>query len=230
MPTDWRDIVQDIQTGRTREREAILRDIGDGEIVIDVGCRVGGWVTPILNTSWLNRDIVMIGIDPIAHDPCKELFDHYVNVAIGPKDLDKIPYYVVPSEPGCNSLLEPSEGLRALGRIPKDEMATVPQRRLDSVLKSLDIPVATNKIYYLKTDCQGADLAAIKSMGPYLQHTKYIEMEVGLDPVNPMYKGQDDIDAVVAELSAMGFDLIETLCFLASPLPEGELFFKKARV
>ena len=70
-------------------------------------------------------------------------------------------------------------------------------------------------------------------MGDYLKKTKYVEMEVTLDPTenNPhtFYLEQDNnVNEVINQLHEIGnFEAVDFLPFPASPFPEGMMLFKQ---
>jgi len=197
---------------------------------IDVGCKQGWWQQSVNKIIGLNRTrmIYKIGIDPIDYNDRQNngCYDSYFKCAVGLEDHKKTKLYTL-NEPGCNSLLTPSRELLNTMYLSSKRTVTdiinVEQRRLDSILKEL----AQKEIYYLKTDCQGADLSVIKSMGKYLENTQYIEMEVGLDHDKPFYVAADTVEQVLQEMDELGFCPIEFSTFPISPLPEGEIFFER---
>jgi len=230
MPTKMKD-VEYTGTGNSPLRQAAIDSILNGDIVIDVGCRMGGWIRPRYDQGWSGKELYTVGIDPIWHN-ISDLFSLYVNYAIGPEDRDDMVYHIVANEPGCNSLLPPSEELLATQLVGGQLRSAGPaekvqQRRLDTVLKEAGFTPGESTVHYLKTDCQGADFSAVQSMGEFLKDTRYVEMEIGLDPENPFYVGAERAEDVIAGMESLGFKLIEFVNFPVSPLPEGELFFKR---
>jgi len=208
-------------------------------IVIDVGCKQGYWWADILDE--VREGLFKICIDPMDSLPEGFYADNthaveYFKCAVGIEDKDEVTFYDL-AEPGCNSLLKPTPQLEAvlgpagLSEIPQE--IKVKQRRLDTILDGINFPFEVNEIFYLKTDCQGADLSVVKSMGDYLKKTKYIEMEVTLDPTedepHTFYLEQDNnVNEVINQLHEIGnFEVVDFLPFPASPFPEGMILFKQ---
>ena len=96
--------------------------------------------------------------------------------------------------------------------------------RLDTVLDGLS---NLSKVYYVKFDLQGADLDGVKSLGKYLDIVEYIELELSLDSEKPFYEDSPDLEEILSTLESFDFEVIEFSSFPESPLPEGELLFRR---
>jgi len=203
--------------------------------IIDIGCKQGWWMQVMARyiPPELLHSVYKIGADPIDYQDRERnaSYNLYVKAAIGIEDDSEVEFYTL-NEPGCNSLLEPSkERLNTWYSGQKRQINSiiyVKQRRMGSILDDLDSGISES-VYYLKTDCQGADLDAIKSMGQYLEKTEYVEMELSLDREKPFYKHCDTVMETLEFFDNLGFYPIEFSSFPISPLPEGELFFKRKR-
>lgn len=213
-------------------KKSIFANIQPNSFIIDVGCKHGSWLKKALSYIPENvvNSVIKIGIDPIDYGERTRnvSYDLYEEAAIGLEDKESVCFYTL-NESGCNSLLKPTNLLLETsfdGQKRKETgIINVQQKRLDSILLKYE----PSNIHYLKTDCQGADLNAIKSMGNLLKITKFIEMEIGLDKNKPFYEQSDEFSVVLKELELLGFEPIEFTNFPVSPLPEGELVFKRKK-
>ena len=218
--------------GHSFLKKEIFSTIKENAVIIDGGCKQGWWMQSVNKyiPNYLNLTINRIGVDPISYGETQVngKYTHYIQAAIGLEDQDEVDFYIVGSEPGCNSLLKPSQMLQNHSYIGKKreitEIKKVPKRRLDSILNDLNI---SSEIYYVKLDLQGADLDAVKSLGDHLPRVKYIEMEMSLDKDNPFYENSPFIEEIIENLDFFGFEPIQFSSFPLSPLPEGELLFRR---
>ena len=234
MPIDLSEIEYKGEGWSALKRE-IWSHISPNDIVVDVGCKQGWWMQEVnrILEPHVRSKIIRIGIDPMdyADRQHNASFDVYIKCAIGLEDKKNVKFYTL-NEAGRNSLLEPSELLlETTWENPNttkreiSDVIEVEQRTLSSILNNLD----TKSVFYVKTDCQGADLNAIKSLGAHLENVQYIEMELGLDASRPLYYESDSIEKILEEMGKMGFYPIEFSTFPVSPLPEGELLFKRKK-
>lgn len=233
MPIDLSKIEYKGEGWSDLKRE-IWSKVLPNDTVIDVGCKQGWWMQSanrIIDTQ-VRSKIIRIGIDPVDYGPQRQhnaSFDVYLKCAIGTENKKNVKFYTL-NEPGCNSLLQPSDLLLettwenpTTTKREISDVIEVEQRTLNSILNDLNI----KSVFYVKTDCQGADLDAIKSLGPHLERVQYLEMELGLEKERPFYYESDCIEEILEEMEKMGFEPIEFSSFPLSPLPEGELVFKR---
>ena len=208
--------------GLSEIQKKIFEDIPDLSVIIDIGCRVGAWQESVNRALDHSKNIFKIGIDPINHN--LQLYNVYLNCAVGLKNQETTDFYIFDGKgaAGCNSMLAPTDELLSATSFTCDEPISVQQRRLDSIWEEFSL----EKIYYIKCDCQGADLDVIKSLGKYLPYVKYIEMEVSLDAEHPFYKGSNTVEEAFEFLESNGFKPIEFSSYPVSPLPEGEILFE----
>jgi FkbM family methyltransferase len=215
-------------------KKEIWKQVSSGDVIVDVGCNRGWWMQSVNKLIPGGVEVSRIGVDPISYSD-RDLngdFQVFENCAVGSENKDDVEFYIL-NEPGCNSLLEPTEGLlntdfvHSQGSAPQPRRLVstqrVPQRTLESILISNNV----ESVFYVKADCQGADLRVIESLGRFAKKVEYIEMEVGLDPENPFYYGSDSMNQALEKLNEMGFEPIEYSLFPFSPLPEGELLFRR---
>ena len=230
MLIDLREI-EHTGTGQSSLKKEIFSSIPNGAVIIDGGCKQGFWMRAMDNyiPSAISPTLTKIGIDPISYKMTQRNgeYTQYIQAAIGLEDKESVDFYIVGSEPGCNSLLKPSQDLQnttyqGVNR-EVSEIKKVKQVRLDTVLDGLSNLL---EVYYVKFDLQGADLDGAKSLGKYLDIVKYIELELSLDSEKPFYEDSPDLEEIVSTLESFGFEAIEFSSFPASPLPEGELLFR----
>lgn len=215
-------------------KKEIWKQIIPGSVVIDVGCNRGWWMQSVNRLIPSNIEVFRIGVDPISYsdrDPNGN-FQVFEHCAVGSENKENVEFYIF-NEPGCNSLLEPTEELlntefvqtQGNGPQPRKLMKTqkVPQRTLESILVNNNV----ESVFYVKTDCQGTDLRVAESLGTFAGKVEYIEMEIGLDPESAFYHNSDTVQHALDKLDEMGFEPIEYSFFPFSPLPEGELLFKR---
>ena len=218
--------------GHSSLKKSIFYSTPENCIIIDTGCNRGWWMQAMnaFIPDEIRGTVVKIGIDPINY-PDRQAngdYSYYFEEAIGLEDREEVSFYIVGTEPGCNSLLKPSEHLQNTTyqnqkRIVS-EIIKVKQSRLDTILDNIEDKL---DIYYAKFDLQGADLDGIKSLGKYLKKVEYLELELSLDENMPFYENSSNMQEILDTLNNFGFEVIEFSSFPSSPLPEGELLLRR---
>ena len=115
----------------------------------------------------------------------------------------------VAQQAGCSSLLEHNRN-STWGHNCDAELET---RRVESITlaQALALLPAHLPIRMLKIDAQGVDFQLIRAAPSELVRTRVqrIELEVRSSSCPPLYRGQDDCDAVAAAMAERGFALAE---------------------
>lgn len=143
----------------------------DGSVCIDVGACVGAYIENIRN---LGSEVLAFEPNPVNVTKFNEQYT----------DADKVYLYecCISDEAGVMGLFTEgkgnNEGNEVAGlRSSGTKICDVPVRRLDQVLEEhfsgMDIP----PINFLKVDTEGNDTKVIKSLGTYIDRTKYIIFE-----------------------------------------------------
>lgn len=233
MPIDFNKYLCDDISGWSSLKRQILSETPMNAVIVDAGCKQGYWIRSLLEhvPDDVIESILTIGADPCEYKRVHE-YDIYLNAALGKDDYPEVDFYLVGGEPGCNSLLKPSELLQDTFILEDENLKRdithvkkTPMFRLDTVLNNF----GADSVYYLKSDCQGSDLDVILGAGDLLQNTHYIEVEVAIDNNKKLYDNSPDIETIYQTICDLGFELCEFSVFDSSPLPEGELFFKRAK-
>jgi len=219
-------------TGCSSLKKEIFSSICTESVIIDGGCKQGWWMQAMNRyiPGTIRPTLTKIGIDPISYEDTQKngQYTQYIQAAIGLEDEESVDFYIIGSEPGCNSLLKPSQELQSTtyNGVNREvsEIKKVKKVRLDTVLDGLS---NLSKVYYVKFDLQGADLDGVKSLGKYLDIVEYIELELSLDSEKPFYEDSPDLEEILSTLESFDFEVIEFSSFPESPLPEGELLFRR---
>lgn len=215
------------------EKLEILSKAPRGSTVIDVGCKEGYWTGSIHGI--IPPGVLRIGIDPIDYkvstlrggatpfnpvggDPV--LHEYYCCAIDDVDDRSSATFHIF-DEPGCNSLLPKSEHLART----ELKTITVPIMSLESLL--FESGRSQAYIYFLKCDCQGKDVSVVKSLRSFLARTDYVQIETSFSRERPFYKEQPCHDDDVKEMEEIGFRPIYYVEYNGSPLPEGEILFKR---
>ena len=211
-------------------------------IIIDAGSRDGDWIhaADVLLYNIFNWDkenhikspFIYVGIDPILCPNIKR-YDFFIQGAISNENKKQVPFFIVESEPGCNSLKSPSNSLQeSIYRGKKREISGIEKIktfRLDKIISRL-----TNDTKgtpgYLKLDVQGSELECIEGAGDFLQQFMFIETEIGLDKQKNFYKKGSELEELIQLLDDKNFEPILFSRYSTSPLPEGEIIFKNKKI
>ncbi len=206
-------------------------------IVIDGGCRDGDWihgVTHYLKTN-LNKEkdeFIFVGIDPIL-SPSIDRYNFFIQGAISDENKKNVPFFIVESEPGCNSLKKPSNVLQESvyeGKKRKiSDIEKIKTYRLDKIISKL-IEETEGTLGYLKLDVQGLELECLKGAGKFLKEFMFIETEISLDKNNKFYNEGSELDEIIELLDIENFEPILFTEYSQSPLPEGEVIFKNKKI
>lgn len=217
------------------EKYEILSRAPAGSVLVDAGCKEASWIGGVHGI--VPPGVLRIGIDPVDYNVMSQrggptpfsqgddmVLHHYYCCAIDDVDKETTATFHIFDEPGCNSLLPKSEHLVCRNVL---KTVTVPVTRLETILLKHVSP--GTEIYYLKCDCQGKDVSVVKSLRSFLPHTKYVQIESSFSRERPFYTGQPSHEDDVAEMEKLGFEPIYYVEYSGSPLPEGEILFKRMR-
>lgn len=239
----------DSSGGISSQKTSVFRSTPKNSMIIDVGCRRGDWMKAVnekmsdMGRNWSVR----VGIDPIDHGSIRSRageFHFYYQKAIANTDSEYREFNIF-NEPGCNSLLKPTETFLQEGLCTNDAVyrnnarEDWPKAKVEDIIKVhtlrledlLDDHFSKNKrvpIYYVKADCQGMDVDVILSLGKYLDEISYCEMEVSFSTNNEprIYEGENTLEYAVSKMRAAGFELLNSQLFPSFLKHlEGELFF-----
>ena len=244
----------DNSEGFSSQKACVFRSTPKNSMIIDVGCRLGYWmravnelILPDLGFDWYIR----MGIDPIDYGHVRQeigKFQFYYKRAIANINPQYRVFNIF-NEPGCNSLLKPTETFLQEGLCVDEHVYKAPSRdywpkaKVESTVMVhtlkledlLDDHFSKNErvpIYYVKADCQGMDVDVILSLGKYLDEISYCEMEVSFATNDEprIYEGENTLEHAVSKMREAGFELLNSQLF-SSFLNhfEGELFFGRKK-
>lgn len=142
----------------------------------------------------------------VLNDQKKEIGGRFqlLECAIGNvEDPTLLPFYLTNKiNTGCSSLLKPTSKLDLIfGTSCLDKVCNVPVISLKDVLDNIPFE-EFGYVTYLKTDCQGTDLEAVKSCKKYLKRVLLIQMEVRTDG---QYEKEQSIEDIDSFMQSSGF-------------------------
>lgn len=205
------------------EKYDIIRSAEPGSVLIDAGCKSGDWISCINHI--IPKGVIRVGIDPIDYNSMQWNCDRYFKCALDDVDEPTTATFRLFDEPGCNSLLPKSDHL-TMRNVTGEIQVVV--RSLESIL--LELVAHGTIVSYMKCDCQGKDVAAIKSLRSFLPTTRYVQVECSFNANEPFYEGQPSYEDDVAVMYELGFEPIFWVEYPNSPLPEGEILFKNKNI
>lgn len=110
---------------------------------------------------------------------------------------DKSVQFNIASNGQSSSILEFGSHLKHHPEVQMIGKTMMKTTRLDKLINENNIPIKT--INFMNIDIQGKELDAIKSMGEFLTHIKYIYTEVNTETVYENYPLISDIDKYLLE-------------------------------
>jgi hypothetical protein len=205
------------------EKYQLINAAPPGSVIIDAGCKTGDWISHV--NFLIPKHTKRIGIDPINYNTMQHHVDYYHEVALDDVNEPTTMTFHLFDEPGCNSLLSKSDHLSMRNVL---STKTVQVQTLESVLLQHVSPATI--IQYAKCDCQGKDVAAIKSLRSFLPFTKYVQVELSFSCDQPFYNEQPSYEEDIETMSELGFEPMFWTEYPNSPLPEGEILFKNKNI
>ena len=125
------------------------------------------------------------------------------NYAIGDQDNVQVTLHVANNGGQSSSLLPLGTHKTQHPDVFYTKDIEVTMRRIDSL-----IPEETIKQYdFLNIDIQGYEIFALRGMGDYLKHFKWLYLEINLGEV---YEGNGDVNVVDQYVAQFGFKRVET--------------------
>lgn len=207
--------------------------------IIDVGCNTGPFIKEV--KPLLTKDSYWIGIDPTDHG-VGNLYDLYLNKAISNVEKDEIAIFTEYNDSGCNSLLDMNTDIITHDRNDKNNKWFI-DRVIEQVVKKKEVTVTSlksildwipkfncnvdNLIHYVKIDTQGNDINVVRSLGPYLATTMFIQLEcvTSHDPKKVLYKGQQLLENDIDDMRILGFSMVSMEDYSSFASPEGDVLF-----
>lgn len=155
-------------------------------------------------------DIYWIDAMPDKIKRNKELYGNNLHIYQGVIDEvnDKLVDFHITNNGASSSILEFGSHSSHHPHVKVTDTIKFNTIRLDSLIEKYNIPI--EKLNFINLDIQGVELRALKSMGKYLQHVKYIYTEVNTEEV---YKNCDQIQDIDSYLNQFGFKRMATNIF-----------------
>ena len=207
--------------------------------IIDVGCNTGCFLREV--KPHLKQKSYWIGIDPTNHK-VGDLYDIYLEKAISNVEKDEKAVFTEYNDSGCNSLLDMNTDIITHDKKDKNEKWFI-DRVIEEVVQKKEVTVTSlksilnsipkfnadvdNLIHYVKIDTQGNDINVVRSMGPYLNTTIFIQLEcvTSHDPKKVLYKGQQLLENDIDDMKLLGFSVVNIEDHSGFASPEGDVLF-----
>jgi FkbM family methyltransferase len=200
------------------------------DLVLDVGARFGDYATELRHAGYkgliLSFEPIPQNFEVLKRASMNDSFWHAFPYAIGASD--GVTVMNVTRHSAFNSILEPSEAGKVAfaNDLEVVEKATVPVRRLDTVLPSIlqELNCVDAKIF-LKTDTQGYEMEVLRGARGLLENIPACRMEVAF---KPSYSGAPTFIEMLEFMAGLGYDLsalFQVFYEGGLALAEGDAFF-----
>jgi FkbM family methyltransferase len=161
------------------------------DLIIDVGAAIGSW-TKSAHQIWH-------GVDILAIEPQPSFF----NKLCSEGDAKFFRNFVVSNKCGPISFNVSEDGWSSSLLYTGISIIDSEAHTLECILK--DISKGKDKIF-VKTDLQGHDLVALKSMGRFLEYVDVVQMEC---QTAPYVQGMSGLTERIIEMSDLDFEVYE---------------------
>ncbi len=209
-------------------------------VLIDVGCFIGKFLRRFSQRVY--PPVWSIGIDPVRH-PHVQPYSVFVEAAVarGPEQERTLYEY---TDPSCNSLLRMDAA-----NITHDPSQRATRwfvdRSIEGLVRTRTVPVwplsrlievhglQEEVIHFLKIDAQGTDLDVFLSLGRYLPHCLFVQLETVYsgDRRIRLYEGQTIFEDERPVIEREGFRLIQVYDHgRVGASPEADVIFVNTRL